>query len=157
MEENSNNSAHAILTMYLTEHRLRKTPERYAILDAVCSFAGHFSLQELSVRMEEQNFRVSRATLYNTIQLLLKIPLVVSHNFSQHTVYETTFQRPNHCHQICRVCGKVTELSVQQVEPAIDTMKMKRFHKESFSLEIYGICSTCYAKMNRKRKKKQQQ
>ena len=61
MEDNSNN-AHNVLTAYLNEHKLRKTPERYAILDAVCSFTGHFSLQQLSERMEEQYFRVSRAT-----------------------------------------------------------------------------------------------
>ena len=152
MEDNSN-SAHNVLTVYLNEHKLRKTPERYAILDAVCSFNGHFSLQQLSERMEEQYFRVSRATLYNTMELLLKVPLVVSHSFSQHTVYESSYLRPNHCHQICKICGKVTELSTLQVETVIESMKMKRFHKESFTLDIYGICSTCNAKLNRKRKK----
>ena len=47
----------------------------------------------------------------------------------------------------------MTELGTQQVETVIETMKMKRFHKESFTLDIYGICSTCNAKLNRKRKK----
>jgi len=47
----------------------------------------------------------------------------------------------------------VTELSTLQVETVIESMKMKRFHKESFTLDIYGICSTCNAKLNRKRKK----
>lgn len=147
-----NNNAYAMLTAFLEERKLRKTPERYAILEAVCSFNGHFTLQELSDRMEEQHFRVSRATLYNTMLLFEKIPLVVNHRFAQHAVYESTSLSLNHCHQICKVCGKVTELSAQPLEEAFATLKTKRFHKESFSIEIHGICSACYAKMNRKKK-----
>ena len=59
------------LTNYLEENKLRKTPERYAILDAIFDFNGHFTLEELESKMEIKNFRVSRATLYNAIKLFM--------------------------------------------------------------------------------------
>lgn len=154
MEESEFLKVAELLTQYLDNNHLRKTPERYAILKAIAQFKGHFTLNELSEGVEKDNFRVSRATLYNNLQLLAKVPLVVSHRYSQQTIYEATFQRPNHCHQVCKVCGKVTELSIQQIAPVIEMLKMKRFHKEFFTLEVHGICSACYTKMNRRKKNK---
>ena len=58
-----------ILDNYLENNKHRKTPERYAILDAVYSMDGHFTLEELGGLLESRNFRVSRATLYNTMKL----------------------------------------------------------------------------------------
>ena len=63
------------LTNYLEENKLRKTPERYAILDAIFDFNEHFTLEELEDKMESKNFRVSRATLYNAIKLFMKLRL----------------------------------------------------------------------------------
>ena len=153
MEDSFKNIVHDTLTKFLNERHLRKTPERYAILDAITSFEEHFTLEELNDKLEMDFFRVSRATLYNTMQLFLKIPLVACHKFPQHTVYENIFAKPKHCYQVCRVCGKVTEINAAQIETVIDLIKTKRFHKESFTIEIHGICSTCYAKMHRKKRK----
>lgn len=64
-----------ILTNYLTLNNFRKTPERYAILDAVYSIQGHFTLEELGNKLEKENFRVSRATLYNTMRTLYRVKI----------------------------------------------------------------------------------
>lgn len=139
------------LTNYLEENKLRKTPERYAILDAIFDFNGHFTFEELEDKMESKNFRVSKATLYNAIKLFMKLRLVVRHHFLQGTKYEVSFKNDNHCHQICTICGKVKELPVTSFAESIEGVKLKRFHKNGFELYIYGICSTCQTKLTRKK------
>ena len=107
--------------------------------------------------MENDNFRVSRATLYNAIHLFMKLRLVVRHNFQQGTKYEASFQNENHCHQICTICGKVKEVSGTTFASMLDEVKLKRFHKDGFAIYIYGMCSTCMSKLTRKKKKNKKQ
>ncbi len=151
MDESLMQQVRLTLTNYLEENKLRKTPERYAILDAIFDFNAHFTLEELEGKMESNNFRVSRATLYNAIKLFMKLRLVVRHNFQQGAKYEANFRNDNHCHQICTICGKVKELPVAAFAEGIDGIKLKRFHKNGFELYIYGICSTCQTKLTRKK------
>jgi Fur family ferric uptake transcriptional regulator len=138
-----------ILTTYLEANKHRKTPERYAILDAVYDIEGHFTLEQLGASLERQNFRVSRATLYNTMRLFIRLRLVVRHRFTGNTVYEACYNNESHCHQICTVCGKVTEVKSHQVSEAINSMPMRRFHKDGYTLYVYGICSSCQMKLRR--------
>ena len=143
-----------ILDNYLEMNNHRKTPERYAILRAVYSFDSHFSLDELGQKLnDEYRFPVSRATLYNTLNLFLELRLVVRHRFQDGTMYEASYAEHSHCHQICTVCGKVTEVSSPEISEAIDQMHLKRFRKDGYSLYIYGICSTCQAVITRKSNK----
>ena len=142
MDDSVKSKAAKILADFLVEKGKRKTPERFAILNSVYSMRGHFSLEELSEEMEKNNFRVSKATLYNTMNLLLTVRLVVKHNIDNITKYEATFINGNHCHQICTNCGKVTEVNTT----AITT--------EGFTLYFYGLCSSCQTKLKRKLAKK---
>ena len=154
MEDGQLLKAKQALAEYLEENKCRKTPERFAILDAVYQFDGHFTLEELGDVMEKNNFRVSRATLYNTINLFLKLRLVVKHAFQKKTVYEACLYNDSHSHKICTVCGKVGEVHDAMLDDVIENLKLKRFHQKGYSLYIYGICSTCLAKMTRKRGKR---
>jgi len=143
-----------ILDSYLEMNDHRKTPERYAILRAVYNTEGHFTIDELGERLtEEYKFPVSRATLYNTLNLFMELRLVIRHRFQGTTKYESCYADNNHCHQICTVCGKVSEVHAPEVANAIDEMHLKRFRKDGFSLYIYGICSTCQAAITRKSRK----
>lgn len=144
----------AILTDYLTQRKLRKTPERYAILDTVYGINGHFTIEELSQQLEDNNFRVARATLYNTMKLFIELRLVVRHRFIGQTKYEACLHNDNHLHQVCTVCGKVTEVDSPDIIRAIEATKLKRFHKDGFTLYIYGICTTCSSRLTRQRNKK---
>ena len=104
-------AAERILDNYMAMSNHRKTPERYAILRAVYSIDGHFTLDELGEKLaEEYKFPVSRATLYNTLNLFLELRLVIRHRFQGTTKYESCYAGTGHCHQICTVCGKVTEV-----------------------------------------------
>ena len=150
MKENIKVTVKSILTSYLEMNNHRKTPERFTILDAVYSTKGHFSLEELGDKLtREYNFPVSRATLYNTLKLFIKLRLVVRHRFQTTTKYEACYDNDSHSHQICTVCGKVTEVESPEVNEAIRAMHTKRFRKDGFTLYIYGICSTCQARLTR--------
>ena len=157
-KEKENDSVYSaverILNGYLEMNNHRKTPERYAILRAVYSMEDHFTLDELGEKLAaEYKFPVSRATLYNTMNLFMELRLVIRHRFQGSTKYEACYAGDSHCHQICTVCGKVTEVKAPEIAVAIDTLHLKRFRKDGFSLYIYGICSTCQAVITKKIKK----
>ena len=155
MKKKVKDSVRQILTNYLDLNNHRKTPERYAILEAVYNMEGHFTLEELGEKLSgEYNFPVSRATLYNTLKLFLELRLVIRHRFQGTTRYEACYDNNSHSHQVCTMCGKVTEVKAAEVTKVIDELHLKRFRKDGFALYIYGICSTCQAKLTRQRKLK---
>ena len=155
MRESDKATVKNILTSYLELNNHRKTPERYAVLDAIYSMTGHFTLEELGDMLNtERNFPVSRATLYNTLKLFMELRLVIRHRFQGQTKYEACYDNNSHCHQICTMCGKVTELKSPIISTAINSVHTKRFRKDGFTLYIYGICSSCQAKLTRQATKK---
>lgn len=153
MKQNVKDTVSQILTNYLELNNHRKTPERYAILEAVYDMDGHFTLDELGEKLsEEDKFPVSRATLYNTLKLFLELRLVVRHRFQGTTRYEACYDNNGHSHQVCTMCGKVTEIKSTEITKTINKQRLKRFHKDGFTLYIYGICSTCQAKITRQKR-----
>ena len=101
-DKNVKDTVRQIFTEYLNANGHRKTPERYAILDTIYSIDGHFDIDTLySLMADQENFRVSRATLYNTIILLINARLVIKHQFGNSSQYEKCYNRDTHHHQIC--------------------------------------------------------
>ena len=142
-----------LLDNYLEMNNHRKTPERYTILRAIYSINGHFTLDDLKARLaQEMDFPVSRATLYNTLNLFMSLRLVVRHRFQGSTRYEACYDNQSHCHQICTMCGKVTEVKSPEIIAAVENMHLKRFRKDGFTLYVYGVCSTCQTKMTKRKK-----
>lgn len=150
MESDNKSKARQVLDDYLEMNDHRKTPERYAILDAVYSIEGHFSLDELDNALAQRKFPVSRATLYNTLKLFAELHLVVRHHFQSGTRYEACYDNANHVHQVCTSCGTVSELQVPAIAKAIEEARLRRFRKAGFTLYIYGVCSACQAKITRR-------
>ena len=155
MKDSVKDAVERILDSYLEMNNHRKTPERYAILRAVYDTDGHFTLDELGEKLaKEYKFPVSRATLYNTLNLFMELRLVIRHRFQGTTKYEACYDNNSHCHQMCTVCGKVTEVRSPEIADAINELHLKRFRKDGFTLYIYGICSTCQGKITRQKKLK---
>ncbi len=152
MKDSVKASVRRILTSYLELSNHRKTPERYAILDAVYSINGHFTLEELGAKLaDDAHFPVSRATLYNTLRLFMELRLVIRHRFQGTTRYEACYDNNSHCHQICTVCSKVTEIKSPEIMAAVNGLQLKRFRKDGFTLYIYGVCRNCQAKQTRQK------
>lgn len=110
----------AILDEHLEKNSQRKTPERYAILRGIYDLDDHFSIEEIFQMMKDNNYRVSRATLYNTIELLIECKLVTKHTQPDHNqaTYEASHFSRQHDHIILDD-GEIIEFC----DPRIETIK----------------------------------
>ncbi|MDR3268648.1 MAG: transcriptional repressor [Tannerella sp.] len=143
-----------IFTRYMTEKGLRKTMERYTILECVCRIGGHFDVEMLRSRLEDDNFHVSRSSVYNTLELLLNANLIVRHQFSaQQVEYELKNAAATHHHVICDYCGRIGEVKNDKVKINAD-YRIPRFTQEYHILYIYGMCSKCKFRLMKASKKK---
>lgn len=144
-----------IFRSYLKEHNQRQTSERFLVLEEIYISDGHFDADDIFFSMKNSESRVSRATVYNTLDLLVEAGLVQRHQFGEnHYVYERSYAYQQHDHMICKECGTVLEFCDPRIQE-IKTMmeQMHDFEVSGHSLHFYGTCGDTEACSKRKNMK----
>ncbi|MGE5409786.1 MAG: Fur family transcriptional regulator [Clostridiales bacterium] len=127
---------------FLRSGNNRITPERFEVLDAALSYKGHFGADELYISMKNSKSNVSRATVYNTLELLEQCQILSKRNFGDNTHrYESNLENKNHEHLVCTRCGKIVEFNT----PGLDEILAKvaeelDFDISHYSFNVFGNC-----------------
>jgi Fur family ferric uptake transcriptional regulator len=147
-----NDAAKEIFTDSLKAGEYRITLERFQVLEAVLSNKGHFEAAELYLKMKSAGKKVSRATVYNTLHLLLKTGFISKYQFAEnHSRYEKVFGRPHHDHLICLECGEITEFVTEKIAAVqSEICREKKFKPQRATFQIFGVCSMCAGKHHRR-------
>ena len=143
------------LTRYMEEKAMRKTPERYEILRVAGLANGIFTIEELMGLMQKHGeFQVSRATLFNTMELFCEAGLAIKHSLATAAHYEMRTDNYPKAYVICRQCNTITKVSTSTAKLALQNLHVRYFSIEEKLLYMHGLCRKCQAK-NRQEAKKQ--
>jgi len=132
-------------TDFLRSQGLRLTPEREAIINEVARRKDHFDPEELHYTLKAEGLKVSRASVYRILPLLVEAGILKQAvNTDKHAHYENVFSKKHHDHMLCTRCGKVIEFFSSELEQLQDALCTEHgFTGESHTLEIMGLCKKC--------------
>ena len=148
--------AKAVLTQYIESRGLRKTQERYAILEAVYGFNEPFSIEDLSNALMDK-CQVTLPTLYRTLDLFITLGLVIRHTQKDVQHYEKCYGEKGFFQMVCVHCGKTIPFKSAALVDALRDSKYPRFRPVNATVCVYGSCAACNSRLAREQKKIERQ
>lgn len=132
-----------IFRSFLKRGKYRITPERFEILEAALDYNGHFGADDLFIDLKNKKSPISRATVYNTLELLTQCDILLKRNFGDNvTRYESCNIKTGHDHLICTECGKIIEFSNPKVKELVkEVCAAMQFDFSNYSFNIFGKCN----------------
>jgi len=130
---------------YLRSHNLPVTEQRLAVADVVLSADEHLSAEDVETRLVSRGVSVGTATVYRTLDVLVKSGLVVERDFGEgFRRFESARGMPHHEHLICTVCGQVAEFRDERLERMTTLVaEANGYVRQRHRLVIYGVCAKC--------------
>ena len=133
---------------YLREQGLPVTQQREQIADVVFATDGHLSVEDIEEKLRDRGERIGKATIYRTLETLVKSGLVAEHDFGEgFKRYEHLFgQKGVRQHLVCSECGSVKEIE----DPELLRLQQRIARDQDFAparyrLQMYGLCAGCRA------------
>ncbi|MFZ1280632.1 MAG: transcriptional repressor [Ignavibacteriaceae bacterium] len=147
-----NEKAAEIFRSFLKRGKNRITPERFEVLDSALEHQGHFGADDLFIQLKNINSKVSRATVYNTLELLAQCELISKRNFGDNlTRYESNYKKQTHDHLICVDCGKIVEFTDLRLNKLpLEISEKLGYELDSYSFNIFARCKNKKECKNRK-------
>src|ERR1700682_718786 len=133
---------------FLAGQGLKLTTERAALVREIFSTHYHFEADELLFKMKQKSVKISRATVYRTLELLVKSGLGRRvHLGEDHYHYEHVRGDSHHDHLVCTASGSVIEFNDPELEQRqIEICARKKFTPTFHNLQILGVCESCRRK-----------
>ncbi|MCR5819457.1 MAG: transcriptional repressor [Bacteroidaceae bacterium] len=141
------------LQAYLKARKLRHTPERFAILEAIYETEGTFTAEQLREIMEKKRFPVSIATVYATTRLLVEANLLMRHPYnSASALFERIIDPYPRVYLVCGKCGNISQLKNKELLNVFEQTRTPRFTTTHRIAYIYGFCSKCQRSLRYKKR-----
>ena len=136
----------------LGEHGKRRTPERFKILESALEFAKQFTIEDLIDAMGAKNFIVCKATVYNTVLLLVEAGVLRHFSVENRSHYERA-DNVSFIHLKCEHCGKVKLVKDPNFMAYMNARKFMAFTTSYYNLTVYGVCNDCARRIKQMKRK----
>ena len=139
------NNEQEVLEDYISQHNLKITKQRRAVLEAFLGIEDHISAEDLYKIVSAKEPKIGLATVYRTLSLLTQSGLAAELDFGEgQKRYEHKYLHSHHDHMICTQCGKILEFQNPMIEKLQeDVAREHRFEMTSHKLDLFGLCSDC--------------
>lgn len=125
----------------------RRSGKRDVIVRIFLQQEGHLAADELVALIRKDDARISRATIYRTLQWMVDAGIARKVDFGEGRYrYEHAYRHPRHFHLICKTCSQSFEFLSSDIEALIEEVtEARRFSPRQSVLQIYGTCEDCQA------------
>ncbi|MBU3698409.1 MAG: transcriptional repressor [Candidatus Kapabacteria bacterium] len=139
---NDNESLKKQFAEFLKRKKYRGTQERFNVIDRISELDRHFNADDLYLYMNGRGDRISRATIYSTLDLLTTCGILMKHRFQGGSAhFELASRMPDHDHLICVECGRIEEFREERIDEIRNGVSERLgFRPMAHSLQIFATC-----------------